>query len=700
MSLTDFSAWGYGLTALVYAGFALYLYAAWRGAAVGGYLLLAVVLSFAWALGGFWYARKPLPVTYQWFSALDILRSGGWFAFLFVLLHPLLGAKWKRFLAVAVTVLGVQAVGVVSFILFLLLDEYSIKLILGGALAGAIFGLVLIEQLYLGIPLEVRRAFKPLCVGLGAAYMFDLYMFADAFLFGKPSASIMAVRGAAHALIIPLIAISGARNPSWSLRMSMSRSAVFHSTALGLSGVYLLAVSGIGFYVDKTGGEWGQALQTMLLFVALVSLAALMSSSAQRAKLRVFINKHLFPYRYDYRAEWLRFTRSLASTAGQSNLGQSVIIALANLVESPGGALWLRNGTGDDANYTVYAQVNLSEQMDVVESSGSSLISFMRGREWIVNLEEYRSNPANYPGLVLPDWLPVSFPDAWLLIPLIGGEGLIGFVLLTTPRMRFEIDWEVLDLLKTAQHQAASDLERMLATEDLLEARKFESFTRMSAFVVHDLKNLVAQLSLMLRNAERHKNNPAFQEDMLETVKHVESKMRGLMRQLQEKSPVDSSRAANLAKMLESIKRAKQGLFPAVKLAIPPGAETLTVYAHPERLERVIGHIVQNAIEATLEDGKVCVTLAAQEPNQVSIVVEDTGCGMSEEFIRDRFSRPFETTKSSGMGIGVYETRQYIREIGGEVSYESEENVGTRVTIRLPLYVRLNVEQREISSGK
>jgi putative PEP-CTERM system histidine kinase len=623
-----------------------------------------------------------------------MLRGGGWFAFLLILLCPLLSGVCKRFLAAGIVVFGVQLLGTISIALFLIRDEWGLKLIFGGSLAGAVLGLVLIEQLYRGVPVDVRRTLKPLCMGLGAAYMFELYLFADAFLFGRPTSVIWAVRGPAHALIVPLVAISGARNPSWSLRMSLSREAVFHSTALGLSGLYLLAVSGIGFYVRSYGGEWGQALQTVLLFAALVLLAALMSSSAQRARLRVLINKHLFPYRYDYRAEWLRFTRSLSSPDGQSSLGQSVIIALANLVESPGGVLWLRGSA--DADYTIQASVNLPKQTGATEPAESSLMNFMRKRGWIVNLEEYRRNPANYPGLVLPDWLASRFPDAWLLIPLTGGAGLIGFVLLSTPRTRFDIDWEVLDLLKTAQHQAASDLERMLAAEDLLEARKFESFNRMTAFVVHDLKNLVAQLSLMLRNAERHKDNPEFQEDMLETVAHVEAKMRELMVQLQEKRSIDPPRVLNLVKKLENVRRARQEQHPGLELDIPLDCSTFMVLAHPGRLERVIGHIVQNAIEATPEDGKVRILLEASGSERVRVVVADTGCGMSEEFIREHLSRPFQTTKSSGMGIGVFETRQYIRELGGEVSYESKKGIGTRATKDLPLHTRLDSGHEEI----
>ncbi|MDR0700895.1 MAG: PEP-CTERM system histidine kinase PrsK [Azoarcus sp.] len=689
MTLLDLATWSYGLIVVVFAGFALYLYAAWRGALVGGCLLLTVILSCGWAMASLLCARSFSIERYFWVAGLDVLRIAGWFGFLLVLLRPLLGGNRNKFFAVSAVLLGAQVVGVIAFGLRLMPDAVALKVNLGGSLATSIMGLVLVEQLYRGIDQDMRLALKPLCIGLCAAFIFDLYFFADAFLFGRPSPVIWVARGPAHALILPLVAVSGARNPSWSLRMSLSREVVFHTTALGMSGLYLLAVSSAGYYVRFFGGEWGQALQTMLLFAALVVLAVFMSSTSQRAKLRVFISKHLFRYRYDYRAEWLRFTKFLSAANGQIDLGRSVVTALANLVESPGGALWLRSGAEADGCYTIHARVNYPA-VDVTETADSPLLRFMRERDWIINLEEYRRSSAAYPKLALPDWLAAVFPDAWLLIPLVGGMGVIGFVLLAAPRTRFEINWEVLDLLKTARHQAASDLERMLAVEDLLEARKFESFTRMSAFVVHDLKNLVAQLSLMLRNAERHKHNPEFQADMLETVAHVEARMRSLMAQLQEKRSIDAPRALSLVKTLENICHAKREQRPLVKLVLPQACDGFVVQAHPERLERVIGHVVQNALEATPEDGSVVITLADCGAGRVRIMVEDTGCGMSDAFIRERLSHPFETTKASGMGIGVYETRRYVHELGGEVSYESTEGVGTKVSIELPLHERLD----------
>ncbi|MBN8443739.1 MAG: PEP-CTERM system histidine kinase PrsK [Thauera sp.] len=676
MQEVAFSA--YGAAAAAYLIFGLYALLAWRGGASGYALLGAIAASCLWALSAALSARAPDQFPLELSGLADALRTGAWYAFLIILLRTLSErpARWPALIAVLVVSaqvisLALEASGLGT--------DLALRPVLGVWLGQAVFGLMLVEQLYRGLPAASRWGIKPLCIALGAGYMFDLYLFADGSLFGRLDADVWAMRGLAHALMLPLVAMSGARNPSWTLRISMSRELVFHSTALAVSGLYLLVISAAAYYVRFFGGDWGRALQLTLLFAGLVLLGILLFSGAQRARLRVFVSKHLFPYRYDYRNEWLRFTQALSSASRGLDLGHSVIKALGDLVESPGGGLWLREA---DGRFAMHARVNQAP-IDVVESADSPLCCFLERYGWIVNLEEYRLRPAQYGELRLPEWLS-AMEGAWLVVPLQISDTLIGFVVLSAPRVPFEVDWEVLDLLKTAQRQAAGYLERMQVAEALLEARKFDSFNRMSAFVVHDLKNLVAQLSLMLKNAERHKDNPEFQQDMLETVAHVESRMRGLMSQLQEKRSIDPPRLIDLVRIARNVCASKRGQRPEVALA-DDTAGPVEVLAHPERLERIIGHVVQNALDATNEDGKVSVRLAGVGSGRIRLTVEDTGCGMTPEFLRERLSRPFQTTKASGMGIGVFETRQYVNEIGGVLRFDSELGRGTTVTIELPV---------------
>jgi signal transduction histidine kinase len=111
----------------------------------------------------------------------------------------------------------------------------------------------------------------------------------------------------------------------------------------------------------------------------------------------------------------------------------------------------------------------------------------------------------------------------------------------------------------------------------------------------------------------------------------------------------------------------------------------LSVFANLFRLERAIGHLIQNAIEATSRNGEVRICLMRQE-NSAIIEIIDTGHGMSEQFIREKLFRPFESTKSSGMGIGVFESREYVCELGGQLKVISSKSDGTTFHIMLPLY--------------
>jgi len=266
-------------------------------------------------------------------------------------------------------------------------------------------------------------------------------------------------------------------------------------------------------------------------------------------------------------------------------------------------------------------------------------------------------------------------------VPLLAGEELIGFAVLAEPRVAIDLDWEVRDLLKTAGRQAASFLARIEASAALLETEKFAAFNRMSAFVVHDLKNLVAQLSLMLKNAERHSDNPEFQRDMLETVRHVVERMHRMLLQLRlGTSPVENARPVDLSDIARRVGQAKRLLCP--RLRVEADAPVLGL-GHDDRLEHVIGHLVQNAIDATRSAGNVAMRVLDDAQHAV-VEVEDDGEGMTREFIQSRLFKPFQTTKREGMGIGTYESQQYVAALGGSITVDSAPGRGTRIRLLLP----------------
>ncbi|GHU29391.1 histidine kinase [Betaproteobacteria bacterium] len=683
--LNTLNAWSYGLSGFAFAAFAIFHAAGWETSLRSRTLFLAVIFSALWGISSLVFSLTG----YAFFLAgslfLDLLRYGAWFCFLLVMLLPEASSapkpssRWNSLASIGVVLL---AIGVIAQMMaFLNVDfRFSLRrIVLLDALGMAVFALMLLEQLWRGVSHELRWSIKPLCLGLGGAILFDLYLFSDALLFSRIDSDAFSIRGFAHALTVPLVALSSSRSKDWKKRLVLSQRAALQSASLVAIGVYLMFMSAAGYYVRYFGGEWGRAFQLALLFTALLLLGALGLSGALRAKFRVLIGKHFFSYRYDYREEWLRFTSTLSAPDGSTEMGKHVIKGLADMVESPAGSLWLKDSSG--RFYAQSAYWNMPETL-VTEEADSSLCAFLTISGWIINLEEYRGAPERYESLELPAWL-ADVPNAWLIIPLATGSEMTGFVILATARTTVEVNWEVNDLLKTAGRQAGAFLGQMRAAEALLEVNKFDAFNRMSAFVVHDLKNIVAQLSLMLKNAERHRDNPEFQQDMLMTVEHAVERMRQLMMQLREgATPLDSPRGIDLGVVIRRIQAAKsrQGREIEVELA-----DKLIAKGHEDRVERVIGHVVQNALDATEQGGQVRVSMEKKDGHAL-VLVRDTGHGMSPEFLRERLFKPFQTTKPAGMGIGAYESFQYVHELGGQISVDSEVDVGTQVSLLLPLF--------------
>lgn len=680
--------YGFAVAVLVYLWFGVHLV---RGGAMRAELgaasrlfVAAIAATGAWALLALVdaFSRHTAPGYVA--AALDLLRYALWFAFLLRVLRPALAttaAREGRFLApVAGAVVGLAVLALAWRVASGDYQVDSSRWSIASSLSLPLLGLVLVEQLFRNLPEDSRWNAKPLCLALALVFVFDLYLYAEAVLFGALDPDARSVRAAVHVLAVPLLFVASRRRGNWIGRLQVSRSAAFYSTTLLLVGAYLLFMSGVGYYVRYFGGDWGRALQLALLAAALAALTVLVLSGALRSRLRVFVGKHFFSYRYDYREEWLRFTAMLSTTASPQEVGERVVRGLANMVECPAGGLWRRSGA-DPSHFVQAARWN-QPATDQREPADAPFCRFLQQQAWVIDLDEFRNAPRRYGDLVLPHWL-LADAGCWLVVPLLVGDELLGFVTLARPRTAMELNWEVRDLLKTASRQAASFLAQVQATEALLEARKFEAFNRMSAFVVHDLKNIVTQLSLMMKNAQRLHANPEFQQDMLLTVDSSLEKMRRLMLQLREgATPPGGMRGVELAPMLQRLSKMAAGRGRAIEVECSEG---LATRGHDERLERVLGHLVHNALDATTPDDRVWVR-AARFSGQVKVEVGDTGSGMSEDFVQNQLFRPFSSTKPSGMGIGSYESAQYIRELGGTIAVDSEPGRGTVITLHIPLF--------------
>lgn len=682
---SDLSLLGALAAAAAYGMFMLrLLYSGYSGSLAGAparWFLAAVAASVVWGLAV--AANVVWPAAAGPWPALlaDLLRYGAWTGFLLALLRPGIAETPRgevRILRPVAVVLLVLA-GIATVLAQASAWAAADRLALFSWLALPVFGLVLLEQLFRNLASDGRWGAKPLVLGLTLVFAYDVYIHSQAVLFGAFDEDAFTIRGVVHALAVPLLFVAARRQSDWQVRLQVSHRLAFYSATLLLGGAYLLFVSAIGYYVRFFGGSWGRALQLALLAGALVFLAILALSSSMRARVRVFVSKNFFAYRFDYREQWLRFTATLSQPASPQEMGLLVVRGLADMVESPGGSLWMLDA--DRREFVESARTHRLVEARA-EPADSAFVSFLGAEGWIVDLAEARTHPERYQAMVLPDWLR-SVPEVWAVVPLSVGDQLTGFALLAPPHAGTALDWEVRDLLKTASRQAAVFLAQLHAAEALLEARKFDAFNRMSAFVVHDLKNIVTQLSLLMKNAKRLQDNAEFRQDMLMTVESSLEKMRQLMLQLREGQAAGSGAlGVDLQAIAERIAHAAQQRGRVVELA---HLERIATRGHPERVERVLGHFVQNALDATPPEGRVWLELR-RHSGQVHIVVGDTGQGMTREFVEKRLFKPFSSTKAAGMGIGSYESSQYVRELGGQILVDSEPGRGTVITVVLPLF--------------
>ena len=687
--MINIGAISFSVGATLFLFLVILLMTAWRGRLQGGLLIAAVVISALWLATLAYHSVYEVPHL-AWLESLEILRNIAWFAFLLRLLGFATSDQDENRLD-GLHLVSIMLYGLCGSLLFLLISSrltgYSlassqaVNIVLLGFVLMSIAGLALVEHLYRNSRPERRWAIKFLCFGLGGMFVYDFFLYSDALLFKFIDDDLWNARGAINAMIVPLIAVSASRNPQWSVSVFVSRGLVFHSATLMGAGAYLLVMAATGYYIRSYGGEWGTILQITFLFGAILLLFVLLLSGQLRAYLKFFLSRHFYGYKYDYREEWLRFTRALTAGTQSEQLYEGAIRSIAGIVESPFGILWVR---GDTGGYEVMGCWEFTEPVTQLIDADSPLVSFLANSEVVINLNEYADNPETYPGLQLPQWIGKN-DNAWLIVPLIHNDELLGIILLCRSRARLAYSTEDSNLLLTVGRQAAGYIALLQVTEALSDARQFEAFNRLSAYVVHDLKNMVAQLSLIVSNAKNHINNPEFMDDAIKTVDNAVVKMNRLLAQLRkDRLEAGNLGPVNLAAALSEVVARRSVDQPKPELS--NGNIDLSVWTDHDRLLTVLEHIIQNAQEATEKQGNVTVCLT-EEQGRAVIEVKDDGKGMDEEFIRKRLFRPFDTTKgNAGMGIGVYESREFVNGNGGKIEVKSEPGKGTLFRIMLPIH--------------
>ncbi|MBB4856833.1 putative PEP-CTERM system histidine kinase [Novosphingobium chloroacetimidivorans] len=540
--------------------------------------------------------------------------------------------------------------------------------------------LVLVHNLYGGAAREARLSLRWPAAALAVLWVFELNLYTVAYLAQGWPREMAALRGLATMGLVSLLAIAATHGRE-ALRLRPSRAVTFQTFSLLLIGVYLVGMVLIAQWLSYVGGDFARLIELCFLTVASAVALLALPSRRMRSWLKVVMTKHLFQHRYDYREEWLRFTRTIGTTGPDAApLGERVVKALADVTGSPAGLLLVSDDNGEPS---LAARWNW-QGIDGPAALAPDFAGFLERENFIAELDDMRQQRgvrAEVPRA--PAWL-LDDPRAWALVPLIHYDRLVAVVVLARPLLKRKLDWEDFDLLRVIGQQLASYLAENASQEALAEAGRFDDFNRRIAFVMHDIKNLASQFSLLARNAELHAEKKAFRDDMLVTLRSSSEKLNALIARLSRYGTGGIDRIEEIA--LDEVARTVMARFagnPQVRLA---ECERLHALASRHSLEQVLTHLLQNALDASPPRSPVFLSLVAQD-GQARIEVVDSGSGMSPEFVRNRLFKPFVSTKSGGFGIGAFEARELVRAMRGRLDVDSREGIGSRFIVRLPLKV-------------
>jgi putative PEP-CTERM system histidine kinase len=679
MQTNEIAAIGYAIAMSVFALLTALLLSRWKNnpksqllaIACGGTVLWGAIL----ALQGIGYLRSPLfTVLTEW------LRYLAWLIALIAILRNIDPSRLAERIASRYGLIVLLFAGV-PYVFYVVRSSDPVPLvaIVGGGFLLSVLILSATEQIYRNAVVDSRSGLNYFCVAIAAIFVFDLISFVLAIAGAATETEYWAARGFVNAMFAFPLGVGVLRTFRLSFDVQLPRQIVFYTFGVTAIGIYFVLTVMGHYYIRTYGGSWAEVAGVVFIVGTVGFVAMLLVSPSTRARVRVFLMKTFFQYKYDYRKEWLRFISTLSET-GLENVPTTAIRAVGQIVNSPGGIIWLQEREGE-AYLPVGAWRCDTPTVTPIDPD-NSLIRFLQERQWVVDLLEMKRDPARYEDLELDPWFDDG-EDWWLIVPLVLGNRLFGFILLLEPRVVPKLNFEDHDLLRTVGRHVATHINQAESDRRLAESSQFGTYNRLSAFLMHDLNNLIAQQSLVVKNAERFRQNPKFVDDAIDTIAHSVSRMKRLMEQLSNRSDPPENQRTDLRDVLaKAVKRSE----PRVPVPVLSPMETeIPVKADPERLTTVFEHLIRNAQDATPKDGGIAIS-AEMLDGVARVSISDNGCGMTPEFVRERLFRPFDSTKGSqSMGIGAYQAREYVRMLGGHVTVTSEVGAGTTFELRLPV---------------
>ncbi len=647
--------------------------------------MVAFALESALVYGLLFHARTPVAHA-GWMTALQsatLLTPIPWCLFAFLSgrhVDAPVPRGWRFSLALGSTGLAVAAaVNVVSPFLFVLNAPGPFRfaeLSLIGQGGIAIELLATIAVLYGLEPSlgnsrgSVRWRLKYLALGLGGIFVVRFYLLSQTLLFHVLDAQNVLIGTLALIVGELFVAVGLLRSSGLRTDLSVSRHFVYRSIVVGLCGAYLFFAGAAGWLLNAMGIPEAALLGTLVVFVAVMGLAALALSESLRWRFKRYISTHFYADKYDYRQQWRTFTADLTARVTLDGLAIQLLRSVTDTIGARKAALYLADET--DGALRLHTVLNAGPLPRAFEATPDDFLVRQKVPE-ARRVEDFGNGRSE---VLLAAGLLVA-------VPLRTQGRLVGVLLVGAEQTDTPYTQEDLDLLTTLGEQAASATATVQLSERLAQARAFEGFNRLSSFIIHDLKNSVSALSMLTQNARQHFDDPQFRVDALKTLTRTVERMQKLVGRLSTRQAAGDLEFESVP--LDELARDTVASIPTgSRLQIVLDLERVpSVRGDTDAIQRVLQNLITNAAEAMDGEGTITLRVTSRD-GTVACAVTDTGCGMSEEFIRNSLFVPFQTTKKGGWGIGLYQARETVASHGGRIEVSSQEGRGTTVTLFLP----------------
>ncbi len=542
-----------------------------------------------------------------------------------------------------------------------------------GLMVYCIMALMNVEATYSAASLSEKWRIKFEVIGFGSILAVLIFYFSQGLLYRSINMNLTPVRSGVFILASALIGYARLFRGN-GVRIAVSQYILYRSLTLLTVGLYLLMLGLIGEGLRYFGVSFSRDLTIFTAFATGIGMIIVLLSSRARRRAVVFLRKHFFAQKHEYRDEWLKFTERLSSCKIVADVYNAILTTYRETFGLKGGTLYLIDK--EAKTYRPVFSHNMPGGEQAVKIS-DSMRAYLVNRERVLNTSD---------GEYTPDQEDAAFireSGARLIVPLINDNELRGFLALGDQLAPEKLIYEDYDLMNTLARQATLAILNFRLSEELGETREVAAVAKISAFVIHDLKNLATSLSLVLDNAKSHIGNTEFQKDMLETIGNTVNKMKGLMQRLKtvpEKKTLESE-MSDLSAVVKAALRELNGMGGETEIAC--GGSSVISEVDREEMKNVIVNMILNAMDATKGKGAIEIETGMKN-GDCFIQVKDNGCGMEKDFIDNHLFRPFRTTKKKGLGIGLYQCRQIVSAHGGRIEVESSPGKGSVFTVYLP----------------